>query len=303
MDMKEPLLTTAEQDQGDGDTPSLGLHSWRQQMGASKDDFCYIFNDYDTFMLACLSKRTSDQIIWLLNRNASHATTILTILIWLPLRVMAETGEERFFHIYSYYVCTMTVCFWMPIITLWILSTNRRAFKLAARTFEFGFKCVSAAAFAILNLIYWYKSYPKNEKHLELASFAAFNINIVGMIVLVSSFDALNISKKYKIIFSAMCGFICAYFSFYYEFLIPQQQDFVIVVPMYWIQRDFSFLSWQAETLRILAIFLFKQSFLTYYRTHKCVLIRYTPYLKWIHNEHLEQAKLVYSVDLTELKQ
>ena len=87
-------------------------------------------------------------------------------------------------------------------------------------------------------------------------------------------FDASNIKRKYKVILCLIITLTAIFFTTYYTF-IATAWDIIIY--------DDIKLSMNAVVADGI---IFRQGIMTYYKKNKCVLIKYTPYMKYISNQN-----------------
>ena len=151
---------------------------------------------------------------------------------------------------------------------LLILSGNTRALKLLFVQIEFWIKAYYAAGVFVVTII------------RDYGVFRPWLIMPLYMIVWVVFFgftEALNIS--WKVI--ATMGFIFSFFATASAFITTFLSSGDMIIQIGPLQ--FSTLEYTASALRILSIFLWKQTIMAVRRRgKKCIIIKVAPYIKWV---------------------
>eukprot|EP01083_Nonionella_stella_P073487 198764_1 len=166
---------------------------------------------------------------------------------------------------------------WIPLLICWILSANVVGLKLLVRSFEFWFKVSYSIMFGTAICIYYYNygiryAYGNALNIADLIGHIVMSLGISLCIITVSAFDIINISKCWKLSVAASVAFMWTVFAVMFQFS-PDKDDYIVNISA--TNSSLSFQSILASTLRILAIFTWKQAILTYVRTKgKSILLK-----------------------------
>merc|ERR1712190_512872 len=101
---------------------------------------------------------------------------------------------------------------------------------------------------------------PNNEMMiLELIGSVLFGITYLAFVSCIGLLDAVQVTKLSKGMVPGISALAAGSVAFIYEFILATDSDYEVMIP--WIDGSFSFCSLMASANRILAIFLFRQSF------------------------------------------
>lgn len=168
------------------------------------------------------------------------------------------------------------------IFMIWLifalLTANRRCMKLILQSFEFWFKLLYLSQFIIALLIYWYvlldPDVGSTEYYLELVKVSFYYLMFIPLIVVLTSFDAFHVSLSMKTTFAAICATMASFqlilYTFYYD---PASVEL--------FGYEISVTSMITGSSQILSIFFWKQAILSVVKRNRCILIKYSPYIKW----------------------
>ena len=168
---------------------------------------------------------------------------------------------------------------------LFLMAANKTSIAMLLRRFEFWFKFFYLAQWMIISCIYYYvlidsrewKPYPVQsgsiEYDLELFTLSLGYITTILGCTVIAAFDAFHISTTIKAIY-ATCGALITTtaaisFTFYPDVRFEEEYFHI------------SFTSLIAGSAQVLAIFFWRQAILSVLRKNRCVLIQYSPYIKW----------------------
>jgi len=112
---------------------------------------------------------------------------------------------------------------------------------------------------------------------LELIGSILFGICYIGIVVVIGLFDGVQNSKLWKVSISGIVGLVAMFATINYEFIMVDDSDYEVDIPL--IDGTFSFCSLIGSAERILGIYLLKQSLLTYNWVNRGVSIGYTPHI------------------------
>ena len=154
---------------------------------------------------------------------------------------------------------------------------------------EFALKMYSLITVFICYWIYYY--FVKiNEWNYSIGwIFIDILFSIVSMLVIIlfSTFDALQLQLYHRIIGGFAIIIMLTVYSIYYNLqLYVDGDDSVIKIPF--IGIGISLLSNAGSSLQILLIFAWKQTIVGIFRQRRCSSIKYTPYFRWIDDGDIE---------------
>lgn len=191
-------------------------------------------------------------------------------------------------------LCTCMLV-WIPFAIIWWMGVNKRALKLILHSFEFWLKLGYALLFAIFSAIYLKIMF---DWHVFIA--VAMSIKAILIISYVSSFDGVNKSRFIKIFCSFIAAAMFTILSFAYEFYM---EDYTLNIKLFddssW-DYSVSVTDKLSDSARVLAIFLWKQTVITYWRPNRCILIKKTPYIHW---DSTKLTKMLATDDYVELNE
>ena len=105
------------------------------------------------------------------------------------------------------------------------------------------------------------------------------DITIVMMIINFCSIDGLKISWKYKVILTLLLSISGSMYALFVTYKTPTDDTSVIHITS---GVAISVYNEWADAVRVLAIFLWKQSLALISNPEKCINIRSRPYAKWV---------------------
>ena len=231
----------------------------------------YVFSANDTILSRICGISKAEKII-----NALYSKTSLIVLV-LSLLIVSGlfSSDNPMAKLLSILINGFIIIPWFLFA---IFSANKIAFNLLLRSFEWWLKAAYSLYFGVLGVIYL----GQKEGYMDIVTiygvFGAVHIVLASMFI--GSFDALyHVGKGWKTSISAMAAFMFLFISINYQFLLPESEDVIIKVPV--TQSILSSHSLAASSARILSIFFSKQAIMSYIRKNRCILIKYSPFIKW----------------------
>ena len=104
------------------------------------------------------------------------------------------------------------------------------------------------------------------------------------MISLLSVLDGLQFKRSMRAIFGCIISIFYTFFTIYYGFYHNTDNDVKIKV----YKNNFvSIQSILSSSAQILALFFWRQTILSVFRTERCSLITYSPFIKWERNNNI----------------
>ena len=155
---------------------------------------------------------------------------------------------------------------------LWLLCLNISAAKTILRSFEFWFKMYYTLQFIVAFNVHayhfnkWYRG------------FWALMGSLIALLwsIIVGTLDAVNISKRSQILACFAFGLVCMSYAVWYTFIDGEVWTLKISEDV-----SISVNTLIADGAKLITIFSFKQGITTKIRQHKCVLIKYIPYMRY----------------------
>eukprot|EP01084_Bolivina_argentea_P295835 509453_1 len=237
------------------------------------NSFFYTFNINNTFLHHVFGNEKAEKILNVIHSKITQYIISLSVIIWIILIIIGEGLISAIYFIICWSFLTI------PYMLFWILSSNRHAFYLIIKSFEFWLRVVYGAILAILIGIY----YQHNVSTVNIIIYWIYNIIAMITIILttiyISIFDAVKITKTYKIAISVICSGVMVFTSIYWQFLLSEKYDYIVYIPV--TNGSLSFYSMISSAARILGIFFCKQAVLAIIRNEKAVTIKHTPIIKW----------------------
>ena len=259
----------------------------------SDEEFYYEFYESDTYLNSIFPPEISSILFKFIHSSLTQICIIITFIIYMFLNTMKP---DTF--LYSIYTIFVNTIFWIPYAIFWMMSLNRVALNLVHRTFEYWFKVGYAIILGIAGLaddfyFHW------NTFEYPILSFISRSLMSVVVIFLaagISSVDAVHSAKKWKIILTVMEAIIFTLFSIFYQMEFYQQdQQYVIKIVN---NFQISFLQITIDSMRILAIFFWKQAIqIIRNKGARCNLLKYSPFIKWKSDENNEKADESSNID------
>eukprot|EP01083_Nonionella_stella_P164166 542568_1 len=254
-----------------------GTHNNNSLPLESTHKHLYTFDVNNTFLRSLCGETTAKRVKQLTRSLYMQIAVILNLVIYLALDFIFPGV------IAASYGIAATCCFFIPYGICWILSSNRKAFYLILKSFEFWYKTVYSLIFGVLSVIYLWRLNANREalsSKLYFVSNALIRIfDMPILTVAVASFDAVKASKKWKCVYAIGMALLYTWDSVLYQFLEPNDIDYVIYIQS--TGHSVSFQSMLASASRGLAIFFWKQAIFAVLRTEKALTIQDTPVIHW----------------------
>eukprot|EP01083_Nonionella_stella_P111552 327281_1 len=238
----------------------------------------HIFDDSCTYLHQFLGDVLATKIVNILHSTWPHIIFFVMMGIFLVLRLWCS--EHIIYSLFMLICSGLATHFYVMI---WLLSVNKKGLGLVMQTFEFWFKCAYITIGVVLLLVNQYALNnawgSMNHKYLRLAGHIATFFNGVLVIIIISMFDALRISRSSKVLFSVTAAIGTTIMCIYSEYMTYfNGNDSMIYVTN---SIGLSLLSLQQNAMEIIAIFSWKQAILTIVKRGRCVLIKHSPYIEW----------------------
>eukprot|EP01083_Nonionella_stella_P075703 205886_1 len=261
----------------------------------------HIFDDSCTYLHDFLGNILATKILNILHSAWPHVIFFVFVTGFVVLRIWC--ANHIVFPLYTL-ICTGFISHFYVIF--WLLSVNKKGIVLVMQTFEFWLKSANITIGLVLLTMNHYvlkiwgdDSWGNmNHKYLRLAGHITTYVNIVLIMITISMFDALHVSRSSKVICSVAIAIgmtvigIYSEYNEYMTFLNSNDSMFYVTNSIGW-----SLLSLQQNAIEITAIFSWKQAILTIVKRGRCVLIKHSPYIEWKTDSQLKSEPTVNEQD------
>jgi len=254
------------------------------------DNFGYEFTENQTVLHSIFGEKAANKILKIFSSKPVRIMFYLCFVSWLIL--VFVFSETLFIEMYE--VSVLSVIF-IPNLTFWLLSSNRDGLKLIIKTFEFWIKIYYSLYVHTLGCIYYHHRDVSDDKPyiyttINLTSSILWIFALTLWTAVISSFDAMNVSRGWKVFFCSLAAVSCIMYSIEYQFLSDQKDDIIVHIKA--TNSILSFQSLIADAYSVLAIFFMKQAFFAYSRKGRATIIKYVPFIKWIDNPIITMKQL-----------
>eukprot|EP01084_Bolivina_argentea_P024312 45311_1 len=239
-------------------------------------EFEYTFDENNTLLHSICTQTKAHKIKKWVDNKIVLALVIITILISITLGVVLLWDSV----VSNVYEMTCLSLFWVPWLILKHLLFNKRAFKLCIKTFDYWIKVGYGIIYGIA--IVFHQTPPVNGftlVHIRKCINIIFTVLVISYI---SSFDAVNTSKKKKLSISVSVALLCSFLAMYCQLFDPEEFDYKIRIQVSESTHIISIQSIMASSMRIIALFIWKQAINTYCRKGKAVLLSTAVKIVWI---------------------
>lgn len=114
---------------------------------------------------------------------------------------------------------------------------------------------------------------------LGIATHTCIWLLSILLITIFSSLDGYSASRGFKFTLGLLMSLLFTIIAIHSSFTYQKEDSSIIHIGKHLF---FSLRSMQASGLRVLSIFLWKQTILTIIKKDKCINIRHSPFIKWI---------------------
>eukprot|EP01083_Nonionella_stella_P069260 184530_1 len=230
----------------------------------------YTFDTNDTFLHSIFGD-TSAQTI---KQIVDHKLMLILIII---LGIIGFTGwvilgEDSI--VQDLYIITICCVLVIPWLIFKHLLFNKIALKLCLQTFDFWLKVAYGLIAGVASSFLGFSLY--------VVTMCIFSALVVLIISYISAFDAVHSSKTKKLIVSVFAASLMSIFAVNTQFLLNDEDDYKISIQLSHGMNIISMQSLIASSCRILAIFLWKQSYKAYRSKGRSVTIVKSARITWI---------------------
>eukprot|EP01083_Nonionella_stella_P117971 352012_1 len=243
----------------------------------------YALDENQTFLHSMVGDTNANKI----KQIVDHTLTLVVgiILCVISLALLFILGEQSLLFIaYSLPLHCLALIPWM---ILKHLLFNKVAFKLCLQTFELWIKVSYGVMYGVAVLFH---------NHSHTGSFTLVYITdctymtcIVLFISYISSFDGVRSSKNKKLVASVGMASFFTLLAVESQFLMNDEDDYKKMIQLSNGVNVISAQSFMASSCRIIALFVWKQSWKTWRSKGRAVIISMSPQITWIDPTSNEQ--------------
>ena len=240
-----------------------------------ENELYYEFNESDTYLNAIFHPKIASIILRLLHSTIIQTLIVITTSIYMAL---GNIMPDKIY--YPLYIIVMSLSLWIPYASLWLLCSNRLAFILINKSFEYWFKVIYGIIYGVTSVFLISRD---DTTYFELLLVGRILIAICTIlpVIVISSFDSVPMAKNWQIIVAGLYAVVFTTMAITLQIERYNKVDNSIV---FVIDQRFgiSLLQTKINAARIIAIFFWKQTVQTLMKKDsRCVLLRYAPYIKW----------------------
>ena len=251
-------------------------------------ELTYTFYATDTFWHSLCGDYIGQKICDTLHMNI---WLIIIIALLIPSFLFWDTfdiipSDSTLSIVYMMIFCSYL---WIYCISL-LLTANKECVKFILRSFEFWIKIFYCLQYNIWIHIYFDYFYHHHGKPLVMTVQIMESVVSFTIVLTVCLYDALQFNIWMKFIGGSVMAFLSTFLGVYYAFhsFIYDQDAEEATIEIPYISFSISVPSMAGNSLIILAIFLWKQSIFSIWKRDRCVLIDYSPFIRWIHDDMLQ---------------
>ena len=235
----------------------------------------HVYYRGESYLTQIIGLQKSEKLTRFMTNKCFIGLCVTSILIWFVWLFLKEvsTFEYRLYKAAVWFIVSCTSMFL-------ILSMNRIAMKQCMSQFVFWFQTYKALESSMwLYLIDYVLLRDETIKAIELVADFWVNIAKILCIALIAATDAWSVSRNMKLFITIAGTLYVGFTAFYSTFMDPNliQDTSFSIIKGYTMDAQ----SLYAESNRVLALFMLRQTILTLIRKNECVTIRYAPYVEW----------------------
>ena len=236
----------------------------------------YTFNKNNTYYHSLFNHKTASRIIKIIYSKYLALFTILWTFVDL-IRYLISTLPFAF-HVITLFLSTSTFIY----LILFILTINIKILKRSVCHFVFWFKILttvySTIFFFILRFIYL-KHITMETRNISISTEILHQCTDILVITIFSGIDGFNLSKRFKIFFGVLISVYWTCWTILASLWITDYDDLDFKL---FSTFRLSIGSIYLSSLRVLSIFVWKQTILAFIKKDRCINIRHSPYIKWV---------------------
>ena len=246
------------------------------------------FNKKDTMLHKILDPLSAQ----ILTNFIQHGRTV-SVLVFGAIVLFLWMSITGFLDLFMHQNPKWTLCFvylliysfivMMMYAVIYLLTANIEGVKLEMSRFLFWFKVTSTLKFIITWLmLYWYFGIFKPHHGVSKLMFIVVQLSccivLFLLVVALCIIDSIYMSRRMKILWNIILCLLWTTMTLRHIFYPPIHDTSIIEIGN---GLSISILSLEMDTLKVLAIFFWKQAIYLMLNPNKCVNIRKSPYFSW----------------------
>eukprot|EP01084_Bolivina_argentea_P272846 464635_1 len=212
-----------------------------------------------------------------------------------PMFIIANIGFLQFFHGYipDFFILIPAFVMWgivFPWLILLVLSVNTKAFKMIVKSFDFWIKMLYMLLYTVTRFVYihyYATNISEGRRHILWFIYDTIYASVRIIVILIwSSLDALQLPLYIKIYLGLLISIIYSLNALFISLYAQSNGDDSIIHLTDSIA--ISLISYCESSIRIVAIFLWKQTLMSILKRNRCILIKYSPFIQWFDSTNIE---------------
>lgn len=265
---------------------SMGAHEFTRTIniaGGSEEnniDFLTLRVIYEhTILHRILGIPWGNKILHILFNQCIIVIFTILIAIFLIAIILESTNFITIDFASELWIISHALCLFMLYVYIFILllATNKTAAELILKTFEFWFKVVYGLRYVICSTVYW----SKYDKSLTNSFLIADNIAKFTGLLLFCFLDGLKMPFRVKVTILIIGSLM---FLWHSVDLTLIRKDPCFASLHLWGDYAFNFdvKEWAAASMRIITIFIWKQTYFSIFKAPKSTLIKKSVKIIWL---------------------
>ena len=253
-------------------------------------EWTYCFDKDNTYLHTIFGQDYGQKIFDIVYCKKSVTTLIICLVFsWISYPIFHYLNM----HILRYIIGDIIYCISIPLTIFILLSANRKCFRLTLESFDFWLKLFYFLQFEVAQIVYYYTIIDSSEWEdyqiepgsveykLDVSLYSLRSIQILLLAIGFISLDALQWKLWTKISAGIGIGILFTIDAIQYTFFSDLYGNDNSVIHIQSLDVSISVISVMASAMQILSIFIWKQVILSIIKKNRCILIKYSPYIRW----------------------
>eukprot|EP01084_Bolivina_argentea_P289753 497618_1 len=295
-------------------TAPINNNQLESDLFEKKVKWTHYFSQTNTPIHSLFRKKIADAMVYVIGLNYLISIALILATINISMTLVADFAPSLDSHCLIFIRMILSVVL-SSLIIYNLLISNKQSLKLLICSFEFWIKLFYGIQLSVCYFIYFYinTDYIQQKQRIINADSTAWIIaGLIARLIIqifavlwVITVDSRNPKMKRRLYIQLLLAItytVNAVHWFLKAYAICEQR-FINITGAFngkEITISVSLLSVIGGSCEILAMFLWKQVYYSYKNVIKngerCAIIKYSPYIKWIENDHIngsEQASTV----------
>ena len=241
--------------------------TWRYKLSKSNTYIHYLF-----------SNNIANKIISVLYNIYLIFLLLIVGIVWVIWGSLESAPWNLAYYLYKLILFSILVVH----LTFVALTINKEILRKAVRHFLFWYKLIACVQQALC--VWWLRYFALRDRSagaVEISGDASAQLCTFITVFIFSAFDGYQISRRTKIWLGIGLSIIFTLLAVNATFFVDAKMKEKATIHLAdWF--SVSVVSVRASSLRILSIFLWKQTILTMIKKNQCINIRHSPYIEWV---------------------